>query len=83
MTKPASDLQQDLRADLLTDLGRPAALPSAPLLPPLPEVPTLAGTPCLAVRVTPLQWARPCLESSERGAGLAARFGPVRLEVCF
>lgn len=77
------DLQADLTADLMADLGRPAPLPAATPLAPLPELPRTSGTPALALTVTPLRWSRPGLAAAERGAGLAVRLGPLRVEVAF
>ena len=77
-----NDLSADLAADLRVEATRPAALPSAPPTTPLPEVPMAAGTPCVSVRLTPLRWSRPCLDSAESGAGMAVRLGPWRIEVC-
>lgn len=79
-----NDLQADLTADLLTDLGRPTPLPSAPpVLPPLPELPVSPGTPAVTLRLTPMKWARPCLEGAERGTGVAMCLGPWRIEIAF
>ena len=80
---PRSDLQLDLQADLLSDLHRPAPLPSAPVPPPLPSAPIPTGTPAVTVTVTPLRWALPGLDATERGVGVAVRVGPVRVEVAF
>ena len=66
-----SDLRSDLTADLLTDLARPAPV----VLPPP------SGTPALTVRLTPLQWSRPSLDTPEAGLGVAVRIGPWRVEV--
>ena len=76
----SKDLKADLTADLLTDLDRPAALPSAPAT-PLPSAPVAAGTPAVTLTVTPLRWSLPSLDATERGIGVAVRFGPCRVEV--
>lgn len=74
----------DLTADLLADLQRPTALPpSAPVRPPLPELPTAAGTPAVAVTLTPLRWARPAFAAPRSGHGVAVHLGPWRVEVAF
>lgn len=78
-----NDLQADLTADLLTDLGRPPPLPSAPPVPSLPELPVTAGTPAVTVSLTPLKWAGPSFEAAGRGTGMAVRLGPWRVEVAF
>ena len=75
-----NDLQADLRADLLTDLSRPGALPSAPV-PPLPSAPSPSGTPAVTVTLTPLRWSLPSLDATDRGVGVAVRVGPWRVEV--
>lgn len=75
--------REDLTADLLADLGRPAPLPSAVPLPPLAELPPGSGTPAVAVTLTPLRWSRPSLAAPERGHGLAVHLGPWRVEVAF
>lgn len=74
----------DLRSELAAELGStsaPSPLPSAPPGAPLPDVPTAIGTPALSVRLTPLRWSLPRLDSSEQGAGLAVRVGPWRIEI--
>jgi len=73
--------KDDLTADLMADLGRPAALPSAPVAPAVPPAPPAAPTPALTVTVTPLRWSLPGLDATERGLGIAVKVGPVRLEV--
>ena len=75
-----NDLQADLTADLLSDLSRPAPLPSASV-PPLPSAPQPASTPSVTVTLTPLRWALPSLASTERGLGVAVRVGPWRVEL--
>lgn len=76
------DLQSALTADLRREASRPAPLPTATPPPPLPPLPMAAGTPALSVRLTPLRWSRPTLDSAEAGAGMAVRFGPFRVEIC-
>ncbi len=76
-----NDLQADLTADLLSDLGRPAPLPSAPVPAMLPSTPVSTATPVLQLTFTPLSWSLPSLDSTERGLGLAVRLGPVRVEI--
>jgi hypothetical protein len=76
-----NDLQADLTADLLSDLGRPGPLPSAPVPPPLPSAPVPTATPAVQLTFTPLRWSLPSLDSTERGLGLAMRIGPWRLEL--
>lgn len=77
-----NDLQSDLTADLLSDLSRPAPLPTAPTVrPPLPSAPTPPATPVLSFTLTPLRWSLPALDSTERGLGVAVRLGPWRVEV--
>ena len=73
----------DLTADLLADLRRPAPLPSAPVLPPLRELPAAAGTPAVAVTLTPLRWSLPAFAAPGSGHGLAVRLGPWHVEVAF
>ena len=73
--------KDELTADLMADLGRPAALPSAPVRPPLPPDPAAAPTPAFTLTVTPLRWSMPGIDATERGLGVAVRVGPVRLEV--
>ena len=78
-----NDLQSDLTADLLSDLARPTPLPSSVQGPPLPELPAAAGTPALALTLTPLRWSRPRLSGARHGHGVAVQVGPWRLEVAF
>ena len=73
----------DLTADLLADLQRPAPLPSSPVLPPLPALPAATGTPAVAVTLTPLRWSRPAVVASGSGHGVAVRLGPWHVEVAF
>lgn len=73
--------KDDLTADLMAELDRPAALPSAPVRPPLPPAPAAAPTPALTLTVTPLRWSLPGLDATERGLGVAVKVGPVRLEL--
>lgn len=73
----------DLTADLLADLQRPTPLPSSPALPPLPELPTAAGTPAVAVTLTPLRWSRPALAAPASRHGVALHLGPWHVEVAF
>lgn len=73
--------KDDLTADLMADLGRPAPLPSAPAAPVVPPAPPAAPTPALTVTVTPLRWSLPGLDATERGLGIAVKVGPVRVEV--
>lgn len=73
----------DLTADLLVDLQRPAPLPSSPVLRPLPELPAAAGTPAVAVTLTPLRWSRPAFVAPVSGHGVAVRLGPWQVEVAF
>ena len=73
----------DLTADLLADLQRPAPLPFSPPLPPLPPLPAAAGTPAFAFTLTPLRWSRPALAAPDIGHGVALHLGPWRVEVAF
>ena len=78
--QPGTSLQADLTADLLSDLGRPAPLPSGPVVPaPLPSAPVSAGTPSVAVVLTPLRWALPSVGPVPAGVGLAVRVGPLQV----
>lgn len=80
----SNDLRADLTADLLSDLGRAAPLPSAPPAPsPLPAAPAPASTPAVVVTLTPLHWSLPRLDAPDRGIGVAASVGPWRVEVAF
>ena len=74
----SNDLRADLAADLMSDLGRSAPLPSAP---PVPTAARPSATPVVVVTVTPTRWSLPALDPTERGLGIAVRFGPVRVEV--
>ena len=76
-----NDLQSDLKADLLSDLSRPAPLPTTHQPAPLPSAPLPSGTPAVTVTLTPLRWSLPSLASTERGLGVAVRVGPWRVEV--
>ena len=78
----SNDLRSDLTADLLSDLDRPAPLPT-PARPPLPGTSVLytAGTPSISLTLTPLRWALPSLDATERGLGVAVKAGPLRFEV--
>lgn len=78
----SNDLRSDLTADLLSDLGRPAPLPT-PARPAQPgaALPHTAGTPSVSLTLTPLRWALPSLDATERGLGVAVKAGPLRFEV--
>lgn len=76
----SNDLQADLTADLLSDLSRPAPLPTAAPPAPLPTA-AVSSTPSVTVTLTPLRWALPSLDSTDRGMGVAVRVGPWRVEV--
>ena len=78
-----NDLQADLTADLLSDLARPTPLPSSVQGPLLPELPSNAGTPALALTLTPMRWSRLRLSGARHGHGVAVQIGPWRLEVAF
>ena len=71
--------KDDLTADLMADLGRPAPLPPAST--PVPPAPPARATPAFTMTVTPLRWSLPGLDATERGLGLAVKAGPVRLEI--
>lgn len=73
--------KDDLTADLMADLDRPAPLPSAPTAPPVPPAPPARATPSFTMTVTPLRWSLPGLDATGRGLGVAVKVGPVRLEV--
>lgn len=77
----SKDLKDDLTADLLSDLERPAPLPATSRLPPLPGSPPPAATPAVTLTLTPLRWSLPGLDATERGLGMAVRVGPLRVEV--
>ena len=73
--------KDDLTADLMADLGRPAPLPTALSAPSVLPAPPAAATPAFTLTVTPLRWSLPGLDATERGLGVAVKAGPVRLEV--
>lgn len=72
--------QDDRTTDLLPDLSRSGALPPSPVPAPVP-VAALPTTPAFTWTVTPLRWALPGLDATERGLGLAMKAGPWRFEL--